>query len=79
MISAPARDPLADRLLTRRTQRYCTSTTSPRRWPGVHSMDRDLLVKNAVSILKTIKTFQVPVMHTTVNVAPAAESQPSPN
>jgi hypothetical protein len=42
-------------------------------------MDRDLLVKNAVSILKTIKTFQVPVMHTTVNVAPAAESQPSPN
>ena len=42
-------------------------------------MDRDLLVKNAVSILKTIKTFQVPVMHTTVNGAPAAESQPSPN
>ena len=32
-------------------------------------MDRDLLVNNAVSILKTIKTFQVPVVHSTTNVA----------
>jgi hypothetical protein len=29
----------------------------------VHSMDRDLLVDNAVSTVKTIKTFAVPVVH----------------
>jgi len=32
-------------------------------------MDRGLLVKNAVSTVKTIKTFGVPVVHSTVNVA----------
>ena len=69
MISAPARDPLADRLLTRRTQRSCSSTTSPRRWPGVHSMDRDLLLENIVSTAKIAKLFGVPIVHSTINVA----------
>ena len=32
-------------------------------------MDRDLLVKNAVSTVRTIKTFDVPVVHSTINVA----------
>jgi nicotinamidase-related amidase len=32
-------------------------------------MDHELLVKNAVSTVRTIKTFGVPVVHSTVNVA----------
>jgi nicotinamidase-related amidase len=32
-------------------------------------MDRALLLKNAVSTVRTIKTFDVPVVHSTVNVA----------
>jgi hypothetical protein len=32
-------------------------------------MDRALLVKNAVSTVKTIKTLRVPVVRSTVNVA----------
>jgi len=32
-------------------------------------MDPALLLKNAVSTVKTIKTFGVPVVHSTVNVA----------
>jgi len=32
-------------------------------------MDRALLVKNAVSTVSTIKTFAVPVVHSTINVA----------
>jgi len=32
-------------------------------------MDRDLLLKNAVSVVRTIKTFGIPVVHSTVNVA----------
>jgi hypothetical protein len=32
-------------------------------------MDPALLLKNAVSTVRTIKTFGVPVVHSTVNVA----------
>jgi hypothetical protein len=32
-------------------------------------MDHDLLLKNAVSTVRAIKTFEVPVVHSTVNVA----------
>jgi hypothetical protein len=39
-------------------------------------MDRDLLVKNAVSTVRTIKTFQVPVVHSTINVA-SGRGQPT--
>src|ERR1022692_1378705 len=39
-------------------------------------MDRDLLVKNGVSTVKTIKTFGVPVVHSTVNVA-SGRGQPT--
>jgi hypothetical protein len=39
-------------------------------------MDRALLVKNAVSTVKTIKTFGVPVVHSTVNVA-SGRGQPT--
>lgn len=47
--------------------------TSPRDQPSqlaaVRSMDHDLLLKNAVSTVRTIKAFGVPVVHSTVNVA----------
>jgi hypothetical protein len=69
MTSAPARDPLADQLLTSQNTALPLIDYEPAQLAGVHSMDRDLLVKNAVSILKTIKTFQVPVMRSTINVA----------
>ena len=39
-------------------------------------MDRDLLVKNAVSTVRTIKTFGVPVVHSTINVA-SGRGQPT--
>jgi hypothetical protein len=61
MTNALARGPLADHLHT-------PQNAQPAPLAGVHSMDC-LLVKNAVSILKTIKTFQVPVVHATINVA----------
>jgi hypothetical protein len=32
-------------------------------------MDHDLLMKNAVSTVRTVKAFGVPVVHSTVNVA----------
>jgi len=35
---------------------------------SVRSMDHALLMKNAVSTVRTTKTFGVPVVHSTVNV-----------
>jgi hypothetical protein len=32
-------------------------------------MDPDLLLKNIVSTVKTVKTFELPIVHSTVNVA----------
>src|SRR5260370_7748886 len=41
-------------------------------------MDRALMVKNAVSTVRTIKTFAVPVVHSTVNVASGREQPTLP-
>jgi hypothetical protein len=42
-------------------------------------MDRDLLLKNAVSTVRAIKTFAVPVVHWTVNVASGRGQPTLPN
>ena len=69
MTSAPVRDPLADHLLTPENAAFLLIDYQPSQLATVRSMDRDLLVKNAVSTVRTIKTFEVPVVHSTVNVA----------
>src|SRR6201993_2090517 len=69
MTSAPVRDPLADHLLTPQNAAFLLIDYQPAQLAGVHSMDRDLLLKNAVSTVRTIKAFEVPVVHSTVNVA----------
>ena len=69
MTSAPVRDPLADHLLTPQNAALLLIDYQPSQLAGVHSMDRDLLINNAVSTVKTIKTFAVPVVHSTINVA----------
>jgi nicotinamidase-related amidase len=69
MTSAPVRDPLADHLLTPQNAALLLIDYQPSQLAGVRSMDRALLVNNAVSTVRTIKTFGVPVVHSTVNVA----------
>src|SRR6201987_896309 len=69
MTSAPVRDPLADHLLTPENAAFLLIDYQPSQLAGVRSMDRDLLVKNAVSTVRTIKTFGIPVVHSTINVA----------
>ncbi len=41
----------------------------PSQFAGVLSMDRDLLLENIVSTVKTAKAFDLPVVHSTINVA----------
>jgi len=67
--SAPVRDPLADHLLTPGNAAFLFIDYQPAQLAAVRSMDHALLMKNAVSTVKTIKTFGVPVVHSTVNVA----------
>src|SRR5690349_2759734 len=76
MTSAPVRDPLSDHFLTPQNAAFLLIDFQPQQLGGVRSMDRDLLVKNAVSTVRTVTTFGVPVVHSTVNVA-AGREQPT--
>ena len=69
MTSAPVRDPLSDHLLTPQNAAFLLIDYQPSQLAGVHSMDPDLLLKNAVLTVRTIKTFDIPVVHSTINVA----------
>jgi nicotinamidase-related amidase len=78
MTSAPVRDPLSDHLITPQNAALLLIDYQPQQLAGVHSMDRALLVRNAVSTVRTIKTFDVPVVHSTVNVASGREQPTLP-
>jgi nicotinamidase-related amidase len=69
MTSAPVRDPLADHLITPQNAALLLIDYQPAQVASVRSIDHDLLVKNAVSTVRTISAFGVPLVHSTVNVA----------
>jgi nicotinamidase-related amidase len=69
MTSAPIRDPLADHFLTPENAAFLFIDYQPSQLATIRSMDPALLLKNAVSTVRTIKTFGIPVVHSTVNVA----------
>jgi nicotinamidase-related amidase len=76
MTSAPVRDPIADHLITPENAAFLLIDYQPAQIGAVRSMDTALLLKNAVSTVRTIKTFGVPVVHSTVNVT-SGRGQPT--
>ena len=78
MTSAPVRDPLSDHLLTPQNAAFLLIDFQPQQLVAVRSMDQTLLVKNAVSTARTIKTYGVPVVHSTVNVTNGREQPTLP-
>jgi len=40
----------------------------PSQFAGVRSIDRDLLLENIASTVKTAKAFDIPIVHSTINV-----------
>jgi nicotinamidase-related amidase len=76
MTSAPIRDPLADHLITPQNAALLLIDYQPAQVASVRSMDHELLVRNAVSTVRTIKAFDVPIVHSTVNVA-SGQGQPT--
>jgi nicotinamidase-related amidase len=69
MTSAPVRDPVGDHLISPQNAALLLIDYQPAQVASIRSMDHELLVKNAVSTVRTIKAFAVPVVHSTVNVA----------
>ena len=69
MVSEPRRDPATDHLLTPRNAALVVIDYQPSQVQTVASMDRGLLVSNIVSVARMAKTFELPVVLSTVNVA----------
>jgi nicotinamidase-related amidase len=71
MTSAPIRDPLADHLITPQNAALLLIDYQPAQVASVRSMDHELLVKNAVSPVRTIKAFGVPVVRAAAGLGPS--------
>lgn len=69
MTSTPRRDPAADHLITPQNAALLLIDYQPSQIAAVHSMDPQLMLKNAVSTVKLARTFGLPIVHSTVNVA----------
>src|ERR1700738_5483797 len=76
MTSQPVRDPLADHLITPQNSAFLLIDWQPTQISTVRSMNQDLLLRNAVSTVRTVKAYGVPVVHSTVNVA-SGQQQPT--
>jgi nicotinamidase-related amidase len=63
------RDPDGDHLLTPENAALFVVDYQPSQIAAVNSMDRDLLLANIVSTVKTAKAFGLPIVHSTINVA----------
>ena len=79
MTSQAIRDPLADHLITPQNSAFLLIDCQPTQFATVRSMDQDLLLENIVSTVKTVKAFGVPIVHSTVNVAPDNSSRRVPS
>jgi nicotinamidase-related amidase len=71
MTSAPIRDPLADHLITPQNAALLLIDYQPAQVASVRSMDHDLLVKNAVSTVRTSRPSGCP------SCTPLSTSQPA--
>src|SRR6476646_10012563 len=69
MASEPIRDPLKDHLLSPQNAAFITIDYQPIQVGSVRSMNRDELVFNIVHTAKAAVNYQLPVVHSTVNVS----------
>jgi nicotinamidase-related amidase len=69
MASEPMRDPLTDPLLTLANSALVVIDYQPSQIQAVTSTDTGLLIRNIVSVARTAKTFGLPIVLSTVNVA----------
>ena len=69
MTSEPIRDPVIDHLLTPRNSALVVIDYQPLQLQVMTSMDREVLVDNIVSVARLARTYDLPVVLSTVNAA----------
>jgi nicotinamidase-related amidase len=69
MTSEPVRDPITDHLLTPQNAALVVIDYQPSQIAAVSSIDHDLLLDNIVSVARLAKTYNLPIVLSTVNVA----------
>jgi nicotinamidase-related amidase len=69
MTSEPTRDPITDQLLTPENAALVIIDYQPSQIGTVRSMDHDVLLDNIVSVARLGKTYGLPIVLSTVNVA----------
>jgi len=69
MASQSPRDPVTDHLLTPQNAALVVIDYQPSQVQTVTSMDRELLADNIVSVARLARTFDLPVVLSTINVA----------
>jgi nicotinamidase-related amidase len=74
MTSEAMRDPVTDPLLTPQNAALLVIDYQPSQVAAVSSIDHDLLIRNIVSVARLAKTYDLPIVLSTVNVV--ANGQP---
>src|SRR5260370_30959199 len=69
MTSEPLRDPVGDDLLTPRNSALVVIDYQPDQMQVMTSMDQEVLVDNMVSVARLARTYDLPVVLSTVNAA----------
>ena len=78
MTSDARRDPITDHLLTPQNAALVVIDYQPAQVQAVRSMDQELLVDNIVSVARLARTFDLPVVLSTVQVASGREAPTIP-
>ena len=78
MTSEPVRDPQSDRLLTPQNSALIIIDFQPVQVNSIASMDRQLLVNNIVGLAKIGRAYDLPIVHSTVNVETGMNKPPIP-
>jgi nicotinamidase-related amidase len=68
MSSEPVRNPVMDNLLTPQNAALLVIDYQPTQINSIRSMDHEQLVANIVGVVKTAKTYGLPIVLSTVNV-----------
>lgn len=78
MTSETIRDPQADHLLTPQNSAFIIIDYQPVQVNSIASMDRQLLLNNIVGCTKAAVAYDLPIIHSTVNVETGINKPPVP-
>ena len=68
MASEPMRDPVTDPLVSPKNATLIIIDYQPLQVTSIKSMDRDAMIRNIVAVAKIGRAFNLPIVHSTVNV-----------